>query len=384
MAEGQDQDRGNSDPVLDAALTELDAEGLLDDSSGEPASPPSDAGAGAGEPSGVPDASATAEPVAVAPSGEPPAAETATAPTDGQPPAVDPLQDTAPLDYALDGQARAFDGVLVDKTNGGAFILPDKLDAVRARLADGDRAQGQVRQLYERVQHYERLGGVDGYAAMKAQAEANSAAGMFLLKTLAEAFPGPEHAPALKAVFERAEFLMQKAQFDTSRAFLQQFTQQQQTDQQQVVQQQAEGERFTTALAQIARALPALTPEDMKSGQQVFEEFKDVLYRHATPQDAQAYGVRVGERIFDPTKMNAWFTERAQWRTQDAKQRAAAQQATRFNAAQDRGRQGRPATGKPPARAGNGTPPPPNAKKAKIDTWADTFEAASTELGITD
>src|ERR1035437_3000026 len=258
MAEGKVEANGTDDPVLDAALSEMQSEGALEDSPVDP-TPAEPTGASpvvtadGADPSAAPPAPEPA-PVAV-----PDAAGTTE-------PAVDPLQDTAPLDYAVDGTAKAFDGILIDKTNGGAFILPDKVDSVRARLIEGDRAQGTARQLYDQVQQYERMGGVEGYAKLKADAEANSAAGLFLMKTLADAFPGPEHAEALKQVFERAEFMMQKAQFDTTQKF--------HVERQAVVSQGQQSQQETVvlrnALGQIQTALPSLTADDMTAGQQMF------------------------------------------------------------------------------------------------------------------
>ena len=375
MAETEPLVQGD-DPVLATALSELESEGALNDepttveTSAEPSSDPAAAPATPETPAG------DAEPTA---STAPQAGGAAAAPA----PAEDPLAGTEPLTYEVDGQSRAFGDILIDKKNGGfGMILPDKVQAVSAKLLEGERASAQVQQLYGQVQQYERLGGVQGYARLKAENDANVAAGLYLMKTLADAFPGPQYAEQLKGVFEKAEFMMQKTAFETQQKFAGDLNMQR-------VQAQAgqnEVQVFEQSFPQYQKALPALTPADIEAGKQVFAQRRELLYRQATPQDAQQFQVKVGERIYDPRLMNDWFTERAAWRAQqvaEAKAReTAAAAANKFNQGQQQGRQ--------PVKTGSRrapvapTPAGGTVKSSRSEAWANPLNEALSELGIDD
>jgi hypothetical protein len=359
--EGLPASAGVDDAVLAGALDEIEAGG---EDLGAPL-PKTDATDPTSEPEVVDQQ--IAEVVAETPVGEETPAESA----------VDPLADTSPLDY---GQGKAFDGVLVDKTNGGAFILPDKLDAVRAKLIEGDTYREQAQQLHERVQRFESLGGVEGYAKLKGEVEANGAAGLFLMKTLAEAFPGRENAAALKNIFERAEFLMQKSAFDTTNKFM--------GEQRQFVSQATQGQQeatwFANTVSAIQRALPTLTTTDVEAGKQFFAKRPQLLYHNASVQEAQQYGVKVGERIGDPTAMNEWYSERAALRAEQAKEQTArataASTANKHNAAMDKGRQ--PAnTGKRAQKPATPAATIPE-KVSRREAWTDPLTTALQEMGI--
>lgn len=379
--------------VLDTALTEMESEGV-------DLAAPSDAGA----PPVV-----EAEPIVAAAEPEPIAepdfedAAKAIVPmvTEAAPvaPVVDPLDNTAPLDY---GQGRVFDGVLIDKTNGGAFILPDKLDAVRARLNEADTFRGQAEQLAQKVQHYDGLTykttgidgdpaqeftGVDAFVRAQADAAALAAGTLVLMAQIEVSFPGEEFAKARQELYDKMQFEVRRTAFNTGNAIRERL----QTQQQQVVSQATQGQQetasFDRAIAQISTALPALTPKDMEEGKQFFAKRPQLLYRNANGQDAQQYGVKVGERIFDPTAMNEWYSGRAALRaetkTAESARVTAASAATKHNAAMDKGRQPVTTGRRAPVAA---TPAersvPITEKSQRKKALTDLLDTSLQELGI--
>ena len=388
--------RGVDDAVLAAALDEFEDAGV-DLGAALPASDATiDADAVIDtatlahvEPAGV------AEPVA--------ATDPATPTSPSVAPVVDPLADTAPLDYTLDGQARAFDGILVDKKNGGAFILPDKLEAVRTRLIEGDRLAAQLTPLQTRIQDYDNLAyrwtqkddkgadhqfelkGFQAFERLTADAAANSAAGLFLLKTLSEAFPGKENAAALLNIFKQADFEHRRVGFEAAQRFRNDFSQRKQSAQATATTATDEATWFTGALSQIRSALPALTAADMEAGRQFFAKRPQLVYRNATAQDAAKLGVRIGERIGDPEAMNEWYSERAALRAEEAKKTAALATATgtagKHNAGMDKGRQ--PARQPAQARTAGATPAATIPEKVdRRAQWSSPLKTALQEMGI--
>lgn len=330
----------------------------------------------------------------------------ATPATDAQPkptktePTVDPLDGTAPLDYAVDGQPRAFDGILVDKTNGGAFILPDKLESVRARLVESDRTAAEMAPLRARLGEYDGLvhrsgpkgqereyRGLEAFQQLTADAEANAAAGLFLLKTLKEAFPGVENAKAIDGVLDRAQLEHRLAAVQARERFAENIRSQRTTRETSAATTSGEGRWFADALQKMRTAFPQLTEEDHAAGRDWFAKRPQLLYRNASPADAQKFGVKVGERIADPQDMNEWFTERAATRTREntktSAQLTATGTATQHNAGMQKGRQ--PVRQNGSARRTTATPattiPEP---RSRAKAWSDPLDTALQELGITD
>lgn len=395
---GMKASAGVDDPILAGALDEMESEGV-------------DLGAPATGPSGEEQTTETLPPE-TAPAPEVPAPEpaSATPPAESAPatppatpePAADPLADTAPLDYAVDGQTKAFDGILIDKTNGGAFILPDKLESVRARFVEAERATVRAQQAADRVRQYEELPyrfttkGADGkdqlhelkgYAAFEkltADVAGNTAAGIFLIQTLLEAFPGDANKAALANVFKQAEFENKRVAFEAAQTFRQTYAQaraQERTTAQNATQETA---WFTKALGQIQQALPALTPADMQAGREFFAKRPQLVYRNASAQDAVKFGVKVGERIADPDAMNEWFSERAALRAENAKTLAQTSTATStaasHNAGMQKGRQPVQQTGARRPQAA--TPATIPEKRSRREAWNTPLTEALQELGI--
>ena len=387
--------------VLDSALAEFTAEGVdLDAPLNASDSPetPAEQNAAALTPAS---AEEVAQPVGDAPA-EVVAETPASAAVVETAPAVDPLADTAPLDYVFDGQAKAFDGILIDKTNGGAFILPDKLDAVRTRLMEGDRLTGDVKRWQDRATQYDGISytnglkgeekehrGIQAVQQLRADVEANAAAGKFLLKTLADAFPGRENAAALLNVFKQAEFEHKRVAFEAGQQFAKEFNGRISQQVNAVTQGSNEQRWFSDTITAIHKALPGLTAADVEAGRQFFAKRPQLLYRNATAQDAAKYGLKVGERMGDPDAMNEWYAERAASRAEEVKQATArapaADTAGKHNAGMEKGRQ----TGKKPvqARRANTSATPAATipeKVSKKQVYTDILDEAMQELGISD
>ena len=242
------------------------------------------------EPQGTPPADAPEVPAPDAPPAEPIDPETAFA--------SEPV-----LTYTVNGVEKPSDIRLVD---GAGYIPPSKVADIQRKLGERDHLSATNQTLYRTTQEYQRLGGAPAFEKLKAESEANSAAGMVLMKAIADAFPGPEHAQALKDLFSRAEFEMRKTAFDAGQKFRQDF--QVQGQQQDIP--AAREQMYNGWFAQAKSALPNLTDADVEEARAIFGGVKTAMFRTATLEDSQKYGRKVGEEIGDPTPMNAWFVKR--------------------------------------------------------------------------
>lgn len=379
-------DLTGDDDVFDSALNELAAEGLLDD---EPVVTPVD---------DTPVADPVEEPAFAETIDAPVVVEAAAPVAEAPAVAVDPLADTSPLDY---GQGKAFDGVLVDKTNGGAFILPEKLDSIRQTLAERDTFREQATQLSQRVQHFDGLSykstgydgpsqefkGVEAFVRAQADAAAAAAGTLEMMKQIETLFPGEANAKGRVELYDKVQFAMQKTGFDVGQKVRGYVS----TNQQQITDQSglpSDAQWFATALTQIQKVFPALTPADMEAGRQFFAKRPQMVYRNATAHDAAKFGVKIGARVADPDAMNEWYSERASLRADEAKLSAArataAGTAGKHNAGMEKGRQ----TGKKPVSARRPqAATPANAipeKVSKHQVYTDILDEALQEMGLSD
>lgn len=281
---------------------------------------------------------------AVDPQGTPPVSDPATPTVSVPSPDEDPLASATSATYTVDGVTKTYDGIKVLGDDGAiidAAALPDLL----RKLGERDHLFDTNQQLYTKVRDYDavltyRSGpsgkeqdykGLDAFVQAQADARANAAAGVLLLKAINEAFPGPEHAEAKRALFERAAFEVERTTFTAAQAIRSQF----QMRQQEVAQPVNEDSHVERSFQQISDwgQKNGLTADDVSELRQIFGSVKGALFRAATPQDAQQLGVRPGARIFDPAPANQWAIRRAKQNTDRAAQDKTRKVATTANAA---------------------------------------------------
>lgn len=397
---------------LNAALAEMTAEGVLDDTGAvtERADPATD-----GSPDSTNDATVSPETKPDAtPSAETPAAAAPPGTTEDAKP--DPLEGTEPFTYEIDGQVRQFKGILL--ADGGGLIPPEALDGVRQSLAYADRAIQQNRALTEQVERTNALTfrakddagqdrdfqGTEAFHRLKAEyaridAEGHTIVGSLgdpqFVINLALAYQDGNKAAALaliKNVTERVHFAGERAHF-TSIRDVQQTTQKVTTDAQeaQVVDQALNAQIDAMGRWATAQGVP-LTAADLDAARKHFGPFKGALHRDATADELRQYGWKPGQKVIDTPRMHGWFEDRMALR-KDAIQRdkdkaaadAARAKSQTFNSGQDKGRQPARQT-KPATPAAPPAPQPdtgrPREKVSHSRAWDDAFDEAMTEINL--
>jgi hypothetical protein len=157
----------------------------------------------------------------------------------------------------------------------------------------------------------------------------------------------------LAGVIQQVKFIGERAQFDTLRSISQQETQ----AAQQAQSGQTQNTEYQEIVSQFGRALPALTPDDLRAMHDHFAPFRDRIFRPATMAEAQQFNIRPGTIIKDPTIMYQWAQDRAKLRGEYTASTMAAQKAAQENQARQAARPApkatrRPAKPAPPAKEG--------------------------------
>ena len=392
----------SGDPVLDAALSEMHSEGVLDDSGAPTGSDPAPADAAplTVDAGASPDAAADPTAGDAAPLTDPvdPAAVDPAKPAD---PTDDPLAGTEPLTYTVNGQPVTFEGIYEIKGQGG-LIPPDKLDAVRERLAVADTATAQARHWYGVAQEYERQGGPAKLQQLTEDlATVNAAGGLlapFFVGKMVQNADGtvtetPPDVQTLLGLLQQNEdgsigwnerargLLVKELLLSTKEAKQTLHADARSEDQRQrdeATHAAQDVEAFRGILAQYKAALPDLTDDDLQKGGDVWWKARATLFRQAGAADK---GMALGTRMIDPTAMNDWFTERAAWRAGQKAKDTTTTKAGAFNAGQDRGRQ--PVRGTKPAATVTTAVADATAKPSKQATWSTLLEQGLAEIGAT-
>jgi hypothetical protein len=256
-------------------------------------------------------------------------------PTDTPDPYATLTKNASPFAYKVDGQERTFDGIVVGK-NGAGYIAPDQLDRIRNTFGLADKSIADNRGLYERVQSFERLGGVSKIATLEEQVAQLDAAGTKLLELLRdptsmlmldEQGNVVPNQRAITEYTERLQFVSEKAAFEARGRFQQNTQQVQQT----ATQGQQHEKAFHAVFDQFRQQYPTLTEGDIASAKAHFGAFTGALFRQATPDDAQRYGYRIGEWLIDTPKMAPWFEDRMALRASTAAHDTARKKAEQDN-----------------------------------------------------
>lgn len=284
-------------------------------------------------------------------------ADTPTAPVDADTPS-DPvaprpdaaaIQSSVPLEYTINGESRAVDWAL--RVGDEGVVIPPQHIARLQDLIQRDEWQNtQNRDLYAKTQQYEALThtvneteyrGAEAFRQLQAEKTMLDVSGAKLLSSFADptfvtnlALAYQSNDPnevnaVLSGMIQQVQFAGQKAQFEAIREFAQKDSQvaRQQVDE------TTQNAEYVGIVRDFGKALPELTPDDLKAMHDHFHQFRDRIFRPATMQEAQQLGVRAGSVIKDPTIMHNWATERAMLRQQSAASLAAAQKAGLENAA---------------------------------------------------
>lgn len=278
---------------------------------------------------------------APAPAGDAPATGGPDAPVVPPPEPVDPLaaltKDAKPLGYKVSGEERIADYIL-SLGEKGAYIPPDKVARIQQALASSDANRESNRQLYETVQQYEALGGMAKVREQAEQLAAVNAVGGLLFEYLTtpdkllsllmldgqnKVVPNPD---ALDMLRQRARVMNDRALLDTQKEW---GTKQQAA--QETVQERAL--RETAIPNAIDRAFPDAHEEDRARAKALFGQMHESLMFKAGADGPERYQVPPGTWMVDIGKMEPWFKDEAQKRSQATTEQDARAKAQRENEA---------------------------------------------------
>ena len=280
-----------------------------------------------------------------------------------------------PLAYTVNGQERHADWALQVGDEG--VVIPAQHVARFKDLIQRDEWQNaQNRELYQKTQQYEALThkvgddefkGIDAFRQLQAERAALDASGGRVLQALAD----PEFVTELALAYQNGDQgqvqgvmakMLEQIQFTGERAkfnALKSLQDQERESTQQHTMSQTQETEYRNIITEFGKALPELTPDDLKAMYEQFGAFRERIFRPATLEEARQFGVRPGTIIKDPTVMHAWAKDRAALRKQYTEATSAAQKAAQENAA----RQGTPR----PTKGAKGTarPAKPSAPAPK-------------------
>lgn len=290
-----------------------------------------------------------------------------------------------PLAYTVNGQSKNVDWAL-KVGDDGVVIPPQHIGKLQDLIQRDEWQNAQNRELYAKTQQYEALShkvgdqeyrGIDAFRQLQAEKAMLDASGGRILQALAnpqfvtdlalayQAGDQTEVQRVLADVIQQVKFAGERAQFDTIRTLSQQA--QDASRQQEMT--QTQDTEYRQIVSDFGRALPDLTPDDLRAMYEHFGAFRDRIFRPATPDEARQLGVRVGAVIKDPTVMYAWAQDRAALRRQYTDATRAAQNAAKENAA----RQSRPTA---PKKGKSARPAAPQAKAGEKFAGDDGSYAA--------
>lgn len=284
------------------------------------------------------------------------------------------LKDATPLSYTVDGQSKSLDWI-TEVPGQGAFVPAEKLAQFKDLIQRGEHADGERRRLYQVASEYQQLGGRAAYEKLASEKAMLDAAGGKLL----EIFQRPDADQVLLELAtnpQARQMLLREAQLEARDAGWKARTDL--TNQQSTVQRQSQeaaqaAQALDLTIQNVARQVPGITAEDVQTARQYFgnAQMRGSLYRRATVQDQQQYGLTPGELVLIPNPIHQWMQDRATLRSATASAQQKAQAAERENAtrlaamnAAKPTRNGQRPTGRP--GAGKKTEP----TQRKIDTMS--------------
>ena len=262
------------------------------------------------------------------------------------------LKDATPLSYTVDGQSKSLDWI-TEVPGQGAFVAADKMQQFKDLIQRGEHADGERKRLYQVASEYQQLGGRAAYEKLASEKAMLDAAGGKLLEVLT-AQNADQILLELATNPQARAMLLREAQLEARdagwKARTDLTTQQSSTQRQsQEVQQAAQALNIT--IDNVARSVPGITADDVATARQYFgnPQMRGSLYRRATQQDQQQYGLTPGELVLIPNPIHQWMQDRATLRSATASATQKAQAAERENATR--------------LAALNATKPNPNGKR---------------------
>lgn len=281
--------------------------------------------------------------------------------------ADDPLKDAQPFTYVVDGQARTLEGAhLITGPDGqtGAIIPAAVLPALQQRLSRAEHDEAQNRELYHRVQEYERLEfkeakGLDAFAQALTENARLTAAVTLLVQHIED----PQKVVALATDANALQLLQERLGVVTEKAALAAGKQWGERIQQSREAATTAPEQLGAMLNQhfdaLAPQVPGLTKADWDEAKTIFGPFASQIIHRATPDEARAANVKVGSLVVNNNAFLGWLDQRVKQRAEEAKAKAAQAQTDAENkkrlAAANAGKKPAP-TGRP--GAGKETPKP--------------------------
>jgi hypothetical protein len=290
------------------------------------------------------------------------------------------LKDATPLAYTVDGQSRTLEWV-TEVPGQGAFVPADKLAQFKDLIQRGEHADGERKRLYQVASEYQALGGRAAYEKLAAEKAMLDAAGGKLLEVLTSA--NAEQVLLELATNPQARaMLLKEAQLEARDAGWKartDWTNQQATATRQSNEAQQAQVALNVTIDNVARTVPGLTAEDVATARQYFSnpQMRGSLYRRATVQDQQQYGLTPGELVLVPQAIHQWMQDRATLRSSTATASQKAQAAQRENATRMAAMQtGKPNGKRPTGRPGAGKPTQKTPRKIDEMSFEDIKRGA--------
>jgi hypothetical protein len=243
----------------------------------------------------------------------------------------DPLKGSEPFKYKVNGEERAFEGA--HRIPGeGLIFTEDAVPKLQLELSRAATLEAQNRELYQRQQAIERLGGSKAIESLTLSEARHKAA----VNRLAQILQDPEQLTRLVTEEGELDRVKREIALDIREA-----ENKARTD---FTGRATEGEReaqateqtttaITNAVATLAREFTNLTDDDLSKAQAHFARVRSSVVRPATPEEAREAGVKVGESVIDLATIRDFLSDRNQIRSDQKKTTEKVESATRENAA---------------------------------------------------
>ncbi len=282
-----------------------------------------------------------------------------------------------PLDYTINGETKSVPWAQVIEGHG---ILIDHADAPKFQELAGKAEwfETKARELYDHNQQVEAAGGIPRIAELSEQVAMLDAAGSRLIGLLSD----PKGTAILSLLAQnnegqivvdpaRVQDLLEKIEADAKLAryaakekFGQVFTDyrtKQTTEQAAAGRDGMRSKAFDNVLTQAKTSLAGVTDEDLDDARVAFGSMLSALERPATAEEARALGLKAGDPVLGPERIEAFLRQRIARTTQRKSTTTTQAKATADNAARLRAA-GQQSGGTRTGRPGAGKAPPPAAK----------------------
>ena len=253
------------------------------------------------------------------------------------------MKDAAPFAYVLDGQRQEIP-FATHIPNVGIVIEEKDAPGFQTMLANAHRIYTENGTLRKQVDEYRSLGGREKMADLEVKADVLSAG----LRRLLSIIDNDEQLVSLASDPRERAYLKRELDImaaETASTAARRVQTAQDSGTAEASQRTAQQQSFFSTIQEFGKALPDLTPDDLRAMAETFGPLQDRMFRRATTEDAARLGIAVGSTVRDPTFMHGWAKDRSAWRKEQKGLVAKAEAAAKENAARLSG--GKPAA---PAR----------------------------------